>query len=305
MITRRKTISLLIVISACVLIGVSASLALPGASARPPDNVAATQAYVRARYELYRAIVLSLPESQTAVDGFVNRVVGECPNVLVGAPQGQLSLELGFEEVFLLGRVFVGPDERAGFVYADAVKHLRWTTPELTRLVDGGGAWGRTEAKLGPSDLCADLKAWAASGYHMLSAGTKRLLRRIRTEGSSEPSVSGGTGKQNEKSDEAIWRLLGPYETPSVKTLVRSVKQLEARVRNRNVDSVFSASLELSKRLGMKPKEMPPVAKQGSQLTRKASQSGRLSGDVSMCSPELQKCTPTAGTAFGRQAGTS
>ena len=181
----------------------------------------------------------------------------------MGAPQGQLSLELGFEEVFLLGRAFVGPDERAGFVYADAVRHLRWTTPELMRLVDGGGAWGRTEAKLGPSDLCADLKAWAASDYRTLSAGTKQLLRRIRLEGSSEPSVSGPTTKQNEKSDEAIWRLLGPYETSSVKTLVRSVKRLEARVGNRDVDSVFSASLELSKRLGMKPKEMPPVAKEG------------------------------------------
>jgi hypothetical protein len=262
---RRKIVSLLIVIMACVLVGVSASLALSGASAKSADNVAATQAYVRARYELYRAVVWNLPASQTAVEGFVNRVVGECPNVLVGAPQGQLSLELGFEEVFLLGRAFVRPDEHAGFVYADAVKHLRWTTPELMRLVDGGGAWGGTEAKLGPPDLCADLKAWVASDYHTLSAGTKRLLRRIRMEGSSEPSVSGGTATQNEKSDEAIWRLLGPYETPGVKMLVRSVKQLEARVRNRNVDSVFSASLELSRRLGMKPKEMPSVAKQGSQ----------------------------------------
>ncbi len=184
--------------------------------------------------------------------------------MLVGAPRGEQRLELGFEEIFLLGRVFVRPDERAGFVYANSVEHLRWTSPELTRLVDGGGGWGETETKFGPADLCADLKAWAASGYHTLSVGTKRLLRRIRMEGSSEPSVPERTAKQNEKSDEAIWRLLGPYETPSVKMLVRSVKQLEARVGNRDVNSVFSAGLELSKRLGMKPKEMPPVAKEGS-----------------------------------------
>jgi hypothetical protein len=86
----------------------------------------------------------------------------------------------------------------------------------------------------------------------------------MRTESSSELAVSGGAAKQNEKSYEAIWRLLGPYETSSVKTLVRSVKRLEAQVRNRNLDSVFSASLELSKRLGMKPKEMPPVTNKAS-----------------------------------------
>lgn len=35
---------------------------------------------------------------------------------------------------------------------------------------------------------------------------------------------------------------------------------------------------------------------QGSQPTRKPSHDGRLSGDVSACSLELQKCMPTAGT---------
>lgn len=37
---------------------------------------------------------------------------------------------------------------------------------------------------------------------------------------------------------------------------------------------------------------------QGSQPTRKASRYGRLSGAVSVCSPELQKCVPTAGTVI-------
>ena len=223
----------------CALV-VVASLLLPAVATPLQGNAAATRAYVRARYTLAQAVTKNFALSRRAVKNYVNQVVGECPNVLAGAPGGEQSLHFFQEEIYALGNAFGRPDTSVIQAYARAVRGLRWTGRKLNRLVHG-------DHLRETPNLCADLKAWAASGYRILPKSTKRLVRQIEA-----PSKGPGS--------KAIWRLLAPYESPSVKRLVRRTKDLDAKGTDMELKILLVGSAELTKRLGMKTVEATPSA---------------------------------------------
>ena len=221
-------------IAVCVLLVVASLMVLPAAAAVSPDD-AASEAYTRARYELYRAIDRNLPASSRAVKGFVRQVVSECRGVLFGAPDGAQRFELGLEEALLLGRVFFHPDNQAGLAFDNAVKRLRWTSSRITRLARAGGR-PTPNADIRSRDLCADFQVWAASGYHSLSNNTARLLAK-------------GKARSAESSEEVLWRLLSRYKSSGSEAKIRQVKLLETHVRDASEGMIWRASRELSKQL--------------------------------------------------------
>jgi hypothetical protein len=175
--------------------------AFAGARVTPRDR-AATRAYLQARYAYEQALVADAPASNAAVERFAGSLAGECPGVLAGARHEPLNTLLGSprrspsprqmgesnresrqrgalqgELSLALGLRLIEPDRQAALAYARAVGSLRWSNEALTVLERTGAAELEWELQSAPPGVCADMKAWVASGYTTLSPATKTLIR--------------------------------------------------------------------------------------------------------------------------------
>jgi hypothetical protein len=139
-----------------------------GASA----DVTATEAYVRANYALVKAGRAKLASFEDALQGLLAQVRRECPRLLAGSPQDEASEKLTWElaatmRVVAFQRV-TGPIAK----FARTVRGLRWSNARLTGSVRDYARRLNAEATARAPDLCADLRAWKASGYATLPSGT-------------------------------------------------------------------------------------------------------------------------------------
>lgn len=210
------------------------------------NDVAATQAYLRAEYKSYRTIDANLETSRKDLKSFVGQVVAGCPNVLAGFPQGDAQLpNLLGEELAALAAVAERPDLDSELVFARSVSHLRWTNPVLGRLVK---QYNEKEPTISATSLCADYTTWAASGYHTLSPHSQSFLRRMEAKEKRNEVMSNGEGP-----GEAIKRLLVPYERSSVRKLVKRVARLEAQLEGASLELILGAAGEMDKDLGLPP----------------------------------------------------
>jgi hypothetical protein len=172
-----------------------------------PNNVAATEAYLRAEYKSYRAIDDNLETSRKDLKSFVGQVVAGCPNVLAQFPQGDAQLpNLIEEELAALAVVAERPDLHAELVFALSVSHLHWTNRLLGPLVK---QYSEKAPTISAPSLCADYTTWAANSYRTLSPHSQSFLRRMKAK-EKRNEVMGLKG--SEGPGEAIKRLLVPYE---------------------------------------------------------------------------------------------
>ncbi len=229
--------------------GALAGVTIASGAVAKPQEPSPAQRYVSARYELYKGIVRELPASRERINAWVARVSMECANILRDAPGGPQSTEFGLEELFALGEVFVSPDQHLGVVYANAVGKLVWTQ-RLTQLVRSQLERGRLEADRRPPDLCADLKAWANSGYRTVPEATLEIARRSTAENSHE-APRANSSSPGTIPNEAIWRALRPSEDDRARALVKSIVRLEAQVQRTEESAIEAATLVLTQRLGL------------------------------------------------------
>lgn len=94
-------------------------------------------------------------------------------NRQLGDLQGELSIALGLP--------LIEPDRQAARAYARAVRSLRWSNNTLTVFERTGAAELEWELRSAPPNVCADTRAWVASGYKTLSPATKALIRERET----------------------------------------------------------------------------------------------------------------------------
>jgi hypothetical protein len=212
-----------------------------------PNDVAATQAYLRAEYKSYRAIYANLGTSRKDLKSFVGQVVAGCPNVLAGFPQGDAQLpNLLGEELAALSAVAERPDLHSELLFARSVSHLHWTNRVLGRLVK---QYNEKEPTISAASLCADYTTWAASGYHTLSPHSQSFLRRMEAK-EKRNEIKGSNG---EGPGKAIKRLLVPYERSSARMLAKQVDSLEAQLEGASLELILDAAGELDKDLGLPP----------------------------------------------------
>lgn len=176
-----------------------------------PGDVAATRSYVQDNYELVRGTKARLGAAEAAIRGLIAKVRRECPRVGAGSPQDEQSEQLNNE---VIGTIVV----TAWHVGAQPIRAylrkagaLRWSDPRLTRAVHSYVAKLGTITTLPAPDLCADVRAWAASGYRTLPAGVARFDRAYLNAW-----VAVGL----------IPRGLSPYETAAERAVIRRSRQL-------------------------------------------------------------------------------
>jgi hypothetical protein len=176
-------------------------------------NAAATRAYVKANYALAQAARANLASSKAAITSLGSTVAGECPRVAAEAPQDHNAEQLSNEVVGALEVVAYQPDRESMLAFARAVRGLRWSNRKLTHAVHAYATKLEGFPTLAVPPICADVEAWAATGYRTLSASTVAFDK--------------GFYAYDLEAEEVSLRLLRPYESATEASLVRQTQRLE------------------------------------------------------------------------------
>lgn len=227
------------------------------AAATKPSNIAATQAYLRARHSYEQAIKGDGPADRASADALVAEVTAKCPNVLAGATPAKATEEITREADSELDRALESAQRGPSIAFAHKIERLRWSNRKLTYYVRGFAAETRAEAELVAPDLCTDARAVAASHYQAVPASTTQYARATVCA-YSKVLIENRPDKTGEL-DEIIAIMLRPYERPSERPLIPRILNKRERQSRARSDSQRSAAAEseLTGALGL-PKGEPP-----------------------------------------------
>ncbi len=200
---------------------------------------------------MFWALVGNLSVSETAIKTYVHQVAVECPNVLSAAPRGEQFSEFWQELLDALEVTAMRPDKPAALAYIHAIRGLRWSNSSLTRRVSRDAQSDRSEAALSMPPLCQDLRAWEASGYHVLPATTRQFLRDSQARSNESPELISVSELKN--PNRRLWRKLLRHEPFRLQQAARRTQHLEGRFATSIVATLLLASGELDALLGLKP----------------------------------------------------
>jgi hypothetical protein len=149
----------------------SCAAMLPSPSLAASD-VATTEAYVRANYELVSTGHRLSHTARAKIAALRQRLRSECGRVVVGSPQDEDSEKLTWEVIGAMTIVGYQPGLAAATKFSRTVSKLSWSNAALTRAVHAYARKGLAEVRTPLPDVCGDLRAWKASGYTALPATT-------------------------------------------------------------------------------------------------------------------------------------
>ncbi len=176
-----------------------------------------------------------------AAEGLASRIGGECPNVLAAAPSepspGASSSfprrvaearreqeQLGDLEEALrtaLGLTADQADRSAAQELIATVRPSHWSDAALER--DVGMRLTELEQELSAPepDVCADMRAWVASGYRTLSEATKALVNQLEARRAATQRLA---------SAQSVGDLLARYEDAGDRAITKRSNQLAQQV---------------------------------------------------------------------------
>jgi hypothetical protein len=154
------------------------SFAAPTATASSADG-ATTQAYVQANYALVSVAKSHLKQSEGEPLQVLAHVRGECPQAGAASPQNPESTEMSNEVIGSMVLSAALPDRQAIASFVRKVSGLRWRSGGLTRTIHAYAGKLQTLLSLSPPNLCADVRAWAATGFHSLPATTTSFVAKF------------------------------------------------------------------------------------------------------------------------------
>ncbi len=185
----------------------------PCAMASSADTANA-HAYLEANYKLMKYADAHIPQAEAAIAGVVRQVRGECPKAAAESPQDTDSEQLSNEVIgaIVTSVVKKGLGEARSFVRS--VAPLHWSNRGLNRTIHSYAAKVKVLTTLSAPHVCADVKAWAASGFKTLPASTVAFDKRFVPAWVGAGELPGS---------------LKPYEPASDRSLVRQTVRLEER----------------------------------------------------------------------------
>lgn len=269
-------------------------------AAASSSDAQATHAYLIAQYRLLTALFHDAATARGAESAPATQIARECPRVVSGMPQ-EPSLKLlpaptprvkgenarlsrqkqTIEEE--LGAAVEQPGDRsyrpAEEAYAAEVRQLSWSNPAIASDVQAG-ITSRLEGLSAPAPpFCADARAWAQSGYRVLSAASREF----------EESRAARTNA--ELGEGSLGTLLKPYENASDRALIRKTKAVENKLLA-SADAIVRTVLSLDRIVGL-PHAVTEEPKQvtvghgrtaaGTRFKVHSGSSGALLGAVGSC----------------------
>jgi hypothetical protein len=235
----------------------AALLYAPASIAATPADTAATHAQLQARYELDLAFVHDAPAAQASTDRLIGSIGRECRNVLAGAPAEALDSseaptprasgerersnrqqQVLYEELSrALGAGDAASSRGAIESYATATASLSWSDARIASLVHAEVAQLQESLTVSPPDVCTDMKAWAQSGYRLLSPAS-RTFRAAQAARAEPPEAAG-----------SLSALLKPSEGAAELALLRRTSAVDKRLSSTTLRRL-SAYVRLLRTLG-------------------------------------------------------
>jgi len=266
-----------------VLLAASAvvAMALPARVAATPADTTTTHAYLLAEYALAQAFLRDAPVSLAHTTALLESLGNECHGVLAGEPseEGPQFQEgaptprargerqrserqrdtINQELSRALEVAGDQPDLAAVEAYGAQTTALSWSDPRVAPLVGRYAGYLKERATLPAPNVCADMKAWAASGYHVLSPASRTFeaaeAARLESLAPPAPSLS------------SLRSLLKRYEGPAERALARRTDALLVRYAEEDARSL-KQDLRLQRALGvpenpLEAREHEPVLGRG------------------------------------------
>lgn len=152
-----------------------AMLVAPASSLASSSDVTATQKYIQANYALVQSGSSKLGAARAALLSTQRRIEGECPRAAAESPQNPDSTQLSNELIGAMVTSAYHTDVPAGNRFIRAAQGLRWSSRSLTNAVQSYVGSIKVLNALPTPNVCADVRAWVASGYQTLPATTVRF----------------------------------------------------------------------------------------------------------------------------------
>jgi hypothetical protein len=204
-----------------------AALALgltPATALATSQDVASTHAYILANFALARATEARVGTVQTDVVRLNRKLGQECRDAAAGSPQNEESQKVSHEVAGALWSVAYGADAGPIGAFVRAVKPLRWSNHKLTRMAQSYATNLRKLAALSLPNICADVRAWRASGFRTVPATTLSFNQYAESiETHTIPA-----------------RLLVPFERPSDRGVVARTTHLEYELEGSEISTGFN-----------------------------------------------------------------
>ncbi len=215
---------------------VTLALLPPAAAGAAQRDVAATHAYIQANYTLARAVNAQIASTQGDILNRTEQFGRECPNVGAGSLQDEEAQKLSYEAAGAIWAVSFGANARPIRAFARAVTPLLWSNPKLTRTARSYAKGLLGLATLKTPGLCADVRAWKASGFHAVPASTLRFDAIV--EGLEPRTISP--------------QLLAPYVSAGDRGALTRTTHLESELEANEFEVGFDDWTSLLNVLGLK-----------------------------------------------------
>jgi len=216
---------------------------VPASIAATPADRTATQEYLQATYQLEQEDLHDVTASRSGVVVLAERLGQECHGVLAGEPTEEgpslsaplpprargerqrselqkttIEEEIGVALEEPIYQALQAPTE----AFAAQVAPLSWSDPRIAPLVRQQAS--RLEERQTPpvADACADMKAWAQSGYHRLSPASRSFEAAQNAARSRAPAKP--------RAEPSVESLLKPYEGPRQRKLIRRIRALRTEL---------------------------------------------------------------------------
>jgi hypothetical protein len=222
------------VFATVLTLGLTPTAALAGSG-----DVAATQAYIRANYGLVHAARAKQAASEAALQSVLSGVRRECPRAAAESPQNHDSEQLSNEVVLTMRIAGTRPETPAIAAFTRAVKGLHWSKRKLTNAIQSYVSELKALSTAPTPNLCADIRAWVASGYRTRSPSTMKLDQEFET--------------LNVALGELAAPLLAPYERPGERAILSRTIQFELQIADFEANAGVETWGQIMDSLGLSP----------------------------------------------------
>lgn len=207
---RRLTASSLAIVALC---GVAPAAAVAASS----HDIAAARTVLTSGYETLRAVLRSWPKVEASMRDLDRRFARECPGVGAGSPQTEAEKRLSYEVAGALWATSYRADAPIVRRFIHRVTGVTSSNPRLNRRVYKFLNGLNEMLALQVPDICADVRAWTASGYQRIPTSTLQFDRHVEAIDVEIPSP----------------KLADPYLVPSDRALVPKLERLITRFEER------------------------------------------------------------------------
>jgi hypothetical protein len=198
---------------AAILIVVLAVAFAPATAGATSRDIASTHAYLAASYKVLHAAVTTWSSVEASIHRLDLRFHAECPNVGAGSPQSEEGQKLSYEAAGALWATGYHTDAAIVRTYVNTLNRLTWSSPEITHAAHRLARSLQEMTALRVPDICADVRAWSASGFGAAPSNVKQYDQHVEAI----------------EIHEIPRRLLAPYVQPADRGLRERTERLATK----------------------------------------------------------------------------